>query len=277
VKKEMLHFALDYARRGLPVFPCSPATKAPLTEADVDPVSGKKIEGGGFRKASCDPQQIKAWWEMHPNAMIGIPTGSRSGIWAIDPDAPKPVSNIDGRRNWAELTAQNGGHPHTHTHDTPGGGQHIVFKYRPDKPITNREGGLAKLGINVRGEGGYIIAPPSMTADGKRYEHAEPLDVFHFAEAPSWLSDLILTAPSISERASAHVRLPADGPPGSGSHRRYAEAALRGEADDLAQTLTGERNKELNNAALKLGTLSAIDALTEGEVIGALYDGMPTP
>jgi Bifunctional DNA primase/polymerase, N-terminal len=177
----MLHFALDYARRGLPVFPCSPATKAPLTEADVDPVSGKKIEGGGFRKASCDPQQIKAWWEMHPNAMIGIPTGSRSGIWAIDPDAPKPVSNIDGRRNWAELTAQNGGHPHTHTHDTPGGGQHIVFKYRPDKPITNREGGLAKLGINVRGEGGYIIAPPSMTADGKRYEYAEPLDVFHFA------------------------------------------------------------------------------------------------
>jgi AAA domain len=47
---------------------------------------------------------------------------------------------------------------------------------------------------------------------------------------------------------------------------------MRGEASDLAQTLTGERNKELNNAALKLGTLVAIDALTEGEVIGALYD-----
>jgi Bifunctional DNA primase/polymerase, N-terminal len=137
----ILHFALDSAHRGFPVFPCSAANKAPLTEADVDPVSGKKIEGtGGFRKASCDPEQIKAWWEKHPNAMIGIPTGARSGIWAVDPDAPKPPSNIDGRQNWAELTAQNGGHPHTHIHNTPGGGQHIVFKYRADKPVTNREG-----------------------------------------------------------------------------------------------------------------------------------------
>jgi hypothetical protein len=267
----MLHFALDYAHRGFPVFPCNPATKAPLTEPDVDPVSGKKIDGtGGFRKASLDPEKIKAWWNKYPNAMIGIPTGSRSGIWAVDPDAPKPPNNIDGRQNWAELTAKNGGRPHTHTHNTPGGGQHIVFKYRADKPVTNREGGLARLGINVRGEGGYIIAPPSLTADGKQYDYDEPLDVFRFADAPSWLYDLILTAPSISERASAQVRMPTDGPPGSHAHRRYAEAALRGEAGDLAQTLTGARNIELNNAALKLGTLVAVEALTESEVIGAL-------
>jgi hypothetical protein len=269
----MLHFALDYAHRGFPVFPCNPANKAPFPRADVDAVSGETVEGtGGFKKASRDPEQIKAWWEEFSNAMIGIPTGSRSGIWAVDPDAPKPPRNIDGRENWAKLSKKNGGHQHTHTHNTPGGGQHIVFAYRADKPVTNREGGLARLGINVRGEGGYIIAPPSMNADGKEYEYDEPLDVFQFAEAPSWLYDLILMAPSISERASAHVRLPADGPPGSHAHRRYAEAAMRGEADDLAHTLTGARNIELNNAALKLGTLVAAKALTESEVIGVLLD-----
>ena len=114
--------------------------------------------------------------------------------------------------------------------------------------------------------------PPSMTADGKRYEFSEPLDAFAFAEAPDWLYDLILAEPSIPEQAAARVRPPADRPPRSSSHRSYAEAALRGEADDLARTMTGDRNKQLNNAALKLGTLVAAGALTEGEVIGALYD-----
>ena len=137
--------------------------------------------------------------------------------------------------------------------------------------MTNREGGIAKLGINVRGDGGYIIAPPSMAANGNRYELAEALDAFNFAEAPDWLYDLILPKPSISQ-ATAPVRPSVDRPPRASSHRPYAEAALRGEADDLARTPTGDRNKQLNNAALKLGGLVAAGALTEGEVIGALYD-----
>ena len=269
----MLSFALDYVRRGWPVFPCNPINKRPFPRCDVDPETGREIEGtGGFKKASIDPEQITLWWREWPNAMIGIPMGSRSRVWAIDPDAPKPPLNIDGRQNWANLKLKHGNHAHTHTHNTPGGGQHIIFKYHPDKPITNREGGIAKLGINVRGEGGYVIAPPSMIADGKRYEMAEALDTFNFAEAPDWLYDLILTKPSISERAAARVQPPAYKSNRSSEHRPYAEAALRGECDELAATMTGERNKQLNNAALKLGTLVAAGELSEGEVIGALYD-----
>jgi hypothetical protein len=269
----MLQFALGYARRGWPVFPCNPINKRPLLRGDLDPLTGRTIEGtGGFKKASHDPEQITTWWKKWPDAMIGIPTGSRTGVWAIDPDAPKPSSNIDGTENWAALKLKHGDHPHTHTHNTPGGGQHILFKYHADKPITNREGGIAKLAINVRGEGGYIIVPPSMIADGKRYEFAEALDAFNFAEAPDWLYELILTKPSISEQAAARVRPPSDRAPRSSSNRTYADAALRGEADDLARTMTGDRNKQLNNAALKLGTLVAAGVLTEGEVIGALYD-----
>src|SRR5450759_5093151 len=60
----MLHFALDYARRGWPVFPCNPTNKRPLLRGEVDPLTGRTIEGtGGFKKASLDPEQIAAWWK----------------------------------------------------------------------------------------------------------------------------------------------------------------------------------------------------------------------
>ena len=196
-RERLLHFALDYAQRGFPVFPCSPLNKAPFPKPDTDPVTGEEIERtGGLYKATLDPEQIKRWWREWPNAMIGIPTGRRSGVFAIDPDAPKRDRDADGRASWRNLQAKHDRCPATHTHNTPGGGQHIVFRWRADKPVTNKEGKLKGLGINVRGDGGYIIAPPSMAGSGKRYEYAEPLDAFNFADAPDWLYDLILAKPS---------------------------------------------------------------------------------
>src|SRR5262249_37813500 len=63
----MVEFALDYARRGWPVFPSSPRDKAPLV-------------GGGFNSATTDPETVRQWWMTWPHAMIGVPTGSRSGV-----------------------------------------------------------------------------------------------------------------------------------------------------------------------------------------------------
>ena len=122
-------------------------------------------------------------------------------MWGLDPDAPKEPGRPDGRANWAKLCAENGGCPPTHTHLTPGGGKHLLFKWREDKPVKN-ESGLDDMGINVRGNGGYVIAPPSQRHDGKAYEIAEPLDFFNFAEAPEWLYELILTKP---ERPAASI------------------------------------------------------------------------
>jgi hypothetical protein len=129
-----------------------------------------------------------------PNAMIGIRMGSTSAVWAIDPDAPKDGSP-DGLANWKTLVAKYGELPHTHTHNTPNGGQHLLFKWREDRPITNSEGALCGLGINVRGEGGYVVVPPSMMANGRAYEIAEAVHFLNFAEAPEWLYDLILPKP----------------------------------------------------------------------------------
>lgn len=266
----MLSFALDYVRRGWPVFPCNPLNKHPFLKCDVD-AAGAEIQGtGGLKKASLDPAQVKDWWQKWPNAMIGVPMGQSSGVWAIDPDAPKKDAQPDGRKHWAELKLKHGNHAPTHAHNTPNQGQHILFKWRPDKAVGNREGALKRTGINVRGEGGYLIVPPSMVADGRRYEFSESLDIFKFAEAPDWLYELIFAKPSISEQALELVRPPArlQGT----AHAEYADAALHNEADNVATAPPGGRNNALNTAAFSLGTLVAAGELSQGQVVDALLN-----
>src|SRR6266550_9614443 len=65
--------AIEYAKRGWPVFPCNPSTKQPYTAK-------------GFKDATTDVNQICDWWTRHPAAMVGLPTGTTSGFWALDID-----------------------------------------------------------------------------------------------------------------------------------------------------------------------------------------------
>jgi hypothetical protein len=258
----IVEYAIHYARRGWRVFPCSSIDKRPLVS-------------NGFYSATTDDDQIRAWWRRWPNAVIGVPMGATSGVWAIDPDAPKNGSP-DGVANWAEIVTKHGGIPRTHAHHTPNGGHHLLFKWRDDRHVTNREGGLSGLGINVRGEGGYVVVPPSVMADGRAYQIAEPLDFFIFAQAPEWLYDLILpkppalastqSEPSISQRAVATVRSP------TVTHTTYAYAALRGEYDAVASAQHGGRNNQLNTSTFKLATLVGAGALTDHEVETAMLD-----
>lgn len=261
----IVEYAVWYANHGWPVFPCSPTDKSPLVPT-------------GFKAATTDEDQTRTWWRRWPNAMIGVPMGAGSGVWAVDPDASKNGSP-DGVANWAELVAKHGGIPDTHTHNTPNGGHHVLFKWHDNQHVTNREGGLSGLGINVRGEGGYIIAWPSVLADGRLYEIASALDFFNFAEAPAWLYDKILPMPptvaqvqprSISQQAQATV-----GPP-EGTHAAYADAALRGEYDAVVSASLGGRNNQLNTSAFKLATLVGAGVLTEHAVEGAMMQAAVT-
>jgi putative DNA primase/helicase len=195
----IVEFALDYARRGWPVFPCKPKNKAPFFE-------------GGFYAATTDEKTIRKWWGYWSKAMIGVPMGPASGVWAIDPDPPKKPGEPDGREVLARIAAENGPLPATHTEVTPRGGQHIVFKWDPDRPVTNSPGRLSKTNIDVRGEGGYIVvAPSTCIGDGSpknvagQYRVAEPLDFFHFAIAPNWLYDLVLKPELAPKPAPKHT------------------------------------------------------------------------
>jgi Bifunctional DNA primase/polymerase, N-terminal len=87
---DMLAAALDYAKRGLPVFPVSEKTKKPLT-------------ANGFKDATTNEAQIRAWWTKRPKAMIGMPTGKASGLWTIDLDVD-PSKGLDGIKEFENLS-----------------------------------------------------------------------------------------------------------------------------------------------------------------------------
>jgi len=153
---ELLAAALAYAAQGVAVFPCEPCDKQPcgaLVGRDRDAQGGWIRNSGGLRKATRDPALITEWWTLRPDAMISAATGEVSGIVAIDPDAPKPVKVgpldqliPDGRVAWAELKEKFGGHESTLEHATPSGGAHVLFRYDPQHPLTNKEGALSGLG-----------------------------------------------------------------------------------------------------------------------------------
>jgi hypothetical protein len=159
----MLNEAISYARRGWFVFPlyrvkggictCGKAAcKAP----------GKHPQTrNGFKDATIDEEQIKKWFE-GDQYNIGIVTGEYSGLTVIDIDVS---GDKKGAETWAELIAEKG-EPATLMSKTGSGGMHVFFKYTSHlKTASNVLG----EGIDVRNDGGYIVAPPSIHASGERY------------------------------------------------------------------------------------------------------------
>jgi hypothetical protein len=277
----MVEHALDYARRGFPVFPCDPADKQPLVPRDRDAEGNPIPKSGGLNKATRDENQIREWWRRHPRAMIGLRMGPEAGVFAIDPDVPKEPGDPDGLAAWHDLAAAHDYKPTTHAHISPRGGRHLLFAYPADLVVTNSPGALPP-GIDVRGSGGYVIAPPSRMADGREYRLEQPEFAFFHEPAPSWLLDLLrkpepAPAPqpeqkTTSERASpqqngARARIFNDEVPDS-----YIAKAVEDECAAVAMAPRGQRNKALNTAAFKLGTLVGAGRLDAGVATRRLYD-----
>ena len=232
--------ALDYAAQGWPVFPCNPATKQPYTP-------------NGFKDASVDPARIRTWWTEHPAAMIGVPTGTKSNVWVLDIDN-KPGK--DGIGALASLQATHGTLPETVTCRTPSGGSHFYFKCGGVE-IRNR--GDVEPGIDVRGEGGYVIAPGSVRADGCIYEWTDQPD--DLADAPPWLLERVV------KRATAKVSSPARA---SDPSSAYVDAAVSDELKKLVGTSAG-RNNQLNDSAFAIGTFVGADAMSRSQAETRLF------
>jgi Bifunctional DNA primase/polymerase, N-terminal/Primase C terminal 1 (PriCT-1) len=156
--------ALKIAGKGNPVFPCKP-DKSPYTPR-------------GFKDATTNPGLVAAFWKRHPNAKIGMPTGSWSDCFVVDEDRPKAVEELE-----REL-------PETLIIRTPSGGRHFYFKHVDG--LTNSPGALPE-GIDIRGEGGYVIVPPS---EGYTIEVRAPI-----ADAPDWLLEALRDEPRRSSKS----------------------------------------------------------------------------
>jgi len=149
-----------------------------------------RIVRTGVKDASKDLATVERWFA-RTRFNIGIATGVVSGIIVLDIDP-----RHGGDETLAALESEYGTLPSTWRFLTGGGGEHVVFRH-PGARIPNSAGKLGP-GIDVRGDGGYIVAPPSVHISGRSYaisvDH-HPDDVA-LAEAPAWLVERIATAPA---------------------------------------------------------------------------------
>ncbi|MEQ9582430.1 MAG: bifunctional DNA primase/polymerase [Arenibacter sp.] len=153
------------------------------------PTNTKKapLVPGGFKAATSDINQLQHWYKSHPNANVAIATGHRSGIWVLDIDCKNGVDGIDSlyshlNKDEPKLMSlfEN---PYV---ITPSGGIHIYFAWEPELQLRNSAALLP--GIDIRGEGGYVLAPPSVCyVNGERTPYRWQNSPTALGPAPSWL------------------------------------------------------------------------------------------
>jgi DNA-binding CsgD family transcriptional regulator len=184
----VLEAALGYARLGWLVFPVHTVLQSrdgpqcSCGRSDCSSVGKHPRTKHGCRDATADPDRIKAWWHEWPEANIGIQTGEESGLVVLDVDP-----RHGGAESLARLEKVHGSMPETAEALTGGGGRHVLFRH-PGEKIPNAVGFLP--GLDVRADGAYIVATPSVHASGRRYSWASPVDRA-LAPLPPWLSDLM--------------------------------------------------------------------------------------
>jgi hypothetical protein len=226
----------------LPVFPLIPDGKIPATP-------------NGFKDATTHELAVCQWWKDTPEANIGLPTGQRSGLFVLDVD-PKN-GGLDSLAKLPEL-------PPTRTARTPSGGFHYFFRWQP--PLGNSAGKLGP-GLDTRGEGGYVVVPPSII-EGKRYEWMNEDDP---AELPEWLLKRLLPPPSSPPRNPVERRL-VSVPELIGDPRRgKAASTLIERASELAE---GERNSGTFRTAAALREVASTEDEWE-EYRARLLDALP--
>lgn len=235
--EQLLQAALAYAAKGVPVFPCRADNKRPHTQH-------------GFKEASTEASRIVAWWQRWPDAMVACPTGSMIDAWVLDVDDP----------GLFEATCKIA-LPETRKSKT-GKGYHLWFRWNEAAPVRNAQRSSkgwpfpSLPGAEVRGEGGYVILPPSRHPSGRWYEweRDEPA-----SDGPAELLELVCTrnppgddtapgeAVDLPEAFASAVRGSVDTP--------YGLSALRAECDRIASSSAGAQEKALNDGALKIGAL----------------------
>jgi hypothetical protein len=237
-------YALQLAAKGVPVFPCIPGEKRPLTKR-------------GLHDASSAAWQLREWARRWPRANLGLPTGRASGFLVVDVDCKAGVPGIASLQAAERIL---GVLPRDLISRTPSGGYHLWFNM-PSVEIRNSAGKLGDLeavGVDIRAEGGYVLIPPSRIGQGA-YEWA--LKRKERPPVEPW------------EPKTEHEQTKV---------ARWCTLALNGTAKELTQAAGGGRNHALLNAAVRLGSLLHYGAFSRDDVCRTLewvcrQWGSPTP
>lgn len=251
--------ARDYAALGLGVIPIHTVVDAGCDCGDADCKSPGKHPRTrrGLRDASTDPVQIGRWAMRWPQANIAIITGAVSGIVVLD------VDGDEGEISLANLEDEYGAMPNTVSVATGGGGRHLIFRH-PGGKVPNSSGKLGNK-LDVRGDGGYIVVPPSNHISGNSYRWIVPPQEIAPAELPDWLLERMQEKPA---RKPAPRKVTSRGL----SADRYTRFVFNQVLAELAGAVEGNRNDTLNKAAFRLGQFVGANVISRGEVEQALHD-----
>jgi putative DNA primase/helicase len=211
---ELLNYALHYARCGFPVIPlhnlverygilqcsckdgvdCSSAGKHPRTRY-------------GSNDATTDENKIFDWWDKKSSSNIGLLAGKESGFFVLDIDVKLdvPFNGEDTleimQEDYEILLGENYAPlPATLTAISGSGSRHLYFKYNLDLPVKNSASAIG-LGLDIKSDGNYIVAPPSNHKSGHKYVWFgvnTPIE-----DAPNWLVYEIQKAIQISSKKSS--------------------------------------------------------------------------
>jgi hypothetical protein len=266
--------ARSYIAAGIAVFPC----REQVTEG-VDYATGELIEFAekapyttyGLKDATTSRRIIDIWFgDRYPGAVIGIPTGAKLGGWVLDLDRHQndDGSVRDGHAWLDEMETKHGKLPETARATTANGGTHIFFKHV--EGVRNRA--AIAPGVDTRGDGGYIVGPGSVMADGRRYAwiNHDGDDMPEFADAPAWLIDLVISkAPKpVEQQKREYTYQPED----NGGAARYVARALEMELDELATAPKGQRGQKLFASACSIGELVATGHVSRSQAEAGLID-----
>jgi hypothetical protein len=184
--------ARAYARRGWAVFPVYEAEAdgtCACKDRNCKKVGKHPRTPNGFKDATTHLDIIRDWWHRWPNANVGIATGKASGLLVLDIDGADGWKSLDG----VDLPPST---PRVHTGKVRG--VHVYFAH-PGSKISSKVGG--RPGLDLKADGGYVVAPPSRHVSGARYEWLIPPDE-PLAAAPPWLLELGQRSDSTKGRAA---------------------------------------------------------------------------
>lgn len=235
----MLTKALEYAKSGMYVFPVKEKCKQPANS-------------NGFKGATTSPEAIQSLWQTTA-FNIGLATGEINNLIVVD---------VDDEKTWEDyLTTQPEDLPPGPKVET-GNGHHLYFAYPKGRKMRNKTK-VKNLGFDVRANGGYVVAPPSIHHTGKVYKFTttgEP------PQMPEWLLELIsdpekTTTTGLDFNATT---------PAANDNQAYYATALDSECRTVATAREGTRNDVFNTACYRIAGLVAGGGISETVAGGAL-------
>jgi hypothetical protein len=242
---------------GIAIFPCG-ANKKPL------------IKWRDF--SSCDANAITQWWEQYPGALPGIDL-EKSDLLVLDGDRHGGPDGVAALRELLQQQVDFDSRAAPCAR-TPNDGVHVYLSQNGHE-LSNRRGRLPD-GVDVRGTGGFVIAPYAVLPDGRQYHPvAGKRDLIEAYRAgtipfvPQGIVDLIRSR----KRANKPAKPKQLDRTASDREKAYARAALKGCAEELSATARGKRNETLNATAYRLGRMVACGWIDRPKVKAFVKEG----